>query len=114
MVFTLAEVEAILVQLTGTHLLVIGLLYGTGMRSSECPRLRVKDLDFAYRQITVRDGKGVRSKGGEVGEAKLEKTLNPGQSGVLTVTFQEPGTYEMYCPLIGHRMAVMKGEVVIK
>jgi uncharacterized cupredoxin-like copper-binding protein len=60
------------------------------------------------------EGKGVRSKGGEVGEVKLEKTLNPGQSGVLTVTFQEPGTYEMYCPVIGHRLAGMKGEVVVK
>jgi uncharacterized cupredoxin-like copper-binding protein len=59
------------------------------------------------------DGKGVRSKGGAVGEAKLEKTLDPGQSGVLTVTFQEPGTYEMYCPVIGHRLAGMKGEVVV-
>jgi uncharacterized cupredoxin-like copper-binding protein len=60
------------------------------------------------------DGKGVKSKGGEVGEAKLEQTLDPGQSGVLTVSFQEPGTYEMYCPVIGHRLAGMKGEVVVK
>ena len=60
------------------------------------------------------DGKGVKSKGGEVGEARLEQTLNPGQSGVLTVIFQEPGTYEMYCPVIGHRLAGMKGEVVVK
>jgi uncharacterized cupredoxin-like copper-binding protein len=60
------------------------------------------------------DGEGVKGKGGEVGEAKLEQTLNPGQSGVLTLTFQKPGTYEMYCPVIGHRLAGMKGEVVVK
>jgi uncharacterized cupredoxin-like copper-binding protein len=60
------------------------------------------------------EGNGVKSKGGEVGEARLEKTLNPGQSNVLTLTFQEPGTYEMYCPVIGHRLAGMKGEVVVK
>ena len=60
------------------------------------------------------DGKCVKSRGGEVGEARLEQTLNPGQSGVLRVTFQEPGTYEMYCPVIGHRLAGMKGEVVVK
>jgi uncharacterized cupredoxin-like copper-binding protein len=60
------------------------------------------------------DGNGVKSKGGEVGEARLEQNLNPGQSGVLTVTFQEPGTYEMYCPVFGHRLAGMKGEVVVK
>ena len=39
------------------------------------------------------DGNGLKSKGGEVGEAKLRQNLNPGQSGVLTLTFQEPGTY---------------------
>jgi hypothetical protein len=50
----------------------------------------------------------------EVGEAKMEQTLNPGQSGVFRVTFQEPDTYEMYCPVIGHRLAGMKGEVVVK
>jgi len=60
------------------------------------------------------DGNGLKSKGGGVGEARLRQNLNPGQSGVLTVTFQEPGTYEMYCPIIGHRLAGMKGKVVVK
>jgi uncharacterized cupredoxin-like copper-binding protein len=60
------------------------------------------------------DGNGVKSKGGEAGKAKLDQNLEPGQSGVLTVTFQEPGTYQMYCPVIGHRLAGMKGEVVVK
>jgi uncharacterized cupredoxin-like copper-binding protein len=60
------------------------------------------------------EGEGLKSKGGEAGEAKLEQNLGPGQSGVLTVSFQKPGTYEMYCPVIGHRLAGMKGEVVVK
>src|SRR5215208_138110 len=60
------------------------------------------------------DGNGLKSKGGGVGEARLRQNLNPGPSGVLTVTFQEPGTYEMYCPIIGHRLAGMKGKVVVK
>src|SRR5215204_2382135 len=60
------------------------------------------------------EGEGVKSKGGEAGEAKLEQNLGPGQSGVLTVSFQKPGTYEMYCPVIGHRLAGMKGEVVVR
>src|SRR5215212_759522 len=61
------------------------------------------------------DGEGVKSKGGQVtGEAKLEPYLDPGQSGVLTLSFQKPGTYEMYCPVIGHRLAGMKGSVVVK
>jgi integrase len=33
-------------------------MYGAGLRVMECMRLRVKDIDFSYCQITVRDGKG--------------------------------------------------------
>lgn len=61
-VFTRDEVKQILANLTGTHHLVIALLYGTGMRLSEGLRLRVKDVDFDYGQITVRDGKGNRDR----------------------------------------------------
>jgi uncharacterized cupredoxin-like copper-binding protein len=60
------------------------------------------------------EGKGIKSEGSEEGEAKLEQALNPGQSGVLTVTFEKPGTYEMYCPVDGHEQMGMKGEVVVK
>ena len=38
------------------------LLYGSGLRLMECLRLRVKDLDFAYQQLTVRDGKGAQDR----------------------------------------------------
>ena len=60
------------------------------------------------------EGKGLKSEEGEGGEAELEQTLNPGESGVLTVTFQKPGTYEMYCPVDAHEQEGMKGEVVVK
>jgi integrase len=39
-----------------------GLLYGSGLRLMECVRLRVKDVDFGYARITVRDGKGARDR----------------------------------------------------
>jgi integron integrase len=39
-----------------------GLLYGSGLRLMECVRLRVKDVDFAYARITVRDAKGGRDR----------------------------------------------------
>jgi integron integrase len=42
----------------GTPKLIVQLLYGSGLRITECLRLRVKDLDFSNRQIIVRDGKG--------------------------------------------------------
>ena len=38
------------------------LLYGGGLRLMECMRLRVKDVDFAYRQIVVREGKGGKDR----------------------------------------------------
>ena len=61
-VLTRAEALAVLSHLTSTHKLMASLLYGTGMRLLECLRLRVKDLDFAYKQITIHDGKGEKDR----------------------------------------------------
>jgi integron integrase len=61
-VLSRAEVAALLAQLKGTHWLMASLLYGAGLRLMECLRLRVKDVDFAYRQILVRDGKGGKDR----------------------------------------------------
>jgi len=61
-VFTRAEAQAILSHLSGVHLLVASLLYGTGMRLSECLRLRVKDIDFQRNEIMVRGGKGMKDR----------------------------------------------------
>lgn len=61
-VLTRAEVQAVLSQLQGVSWLAASLLYGAGLRVLECVSLRVKDIDFAYRQITVRDGKGQKDR----------------------------------------------------
>ena len=61
-VFTREEVQAILSQLTGTYRLMADLLYGSGLRLMDCVRLRVKDIDFGYHQIVVRDGKGEKDR----------------------------------------------------
>jgi len=61
-VLTRDEVRAVLDQLAGTHRLMGQLLYGSGLRLMECMRLRVKDIDFEQRQVTVRDGKGMRDR----------------------------------------------------
>ena len=56
------EVVRVLAQLSGTHKLMAQLLYGSGFRLMECVRLRVKDIDFEYKTITVRDGKGEKDR----------------------------------------------------
>ncbi len=61
-VFTPEEARRALANIHGTHLIMASLLYGSGLRLMECVRLRVKDLDFQYKQITVRDGKGERDR----------------------------------------------------
>jgi site-specific recombinase XerD len=50
-VLTVSEVQAVLAQLRGTHLLIASLLYGGGMRLMEAVRLRVKDVEFARHEI---------------------------------------------------------------
>lgn len=61
-VLTATEVRAVLAHLEGRYRLMANLLYGAGLRLMECVRLRVKDFDFEYRQITVRDGKGQKDR----------------------------------------------------
>jgi integron integrase len=61
-VLTRDEVRAIIRQLHGTPRLMAILLYGSGLRLLECARLRVKDLDLARHQITVRGGKGDKDR----------------------------------------------------
>ncbi|MBW4550785.1 MAG: integron integrase [Aphanocapsa sp. GSE-SYN-MK-11-07L] len=61
-VLTHEEAIAVIEQLSGVYQIVAKLLYGSGLRLSEALQLRVKDLDFAHRQIVVRDGKGGNSR----------------------------------------------------
>ena len=71
-VLTENEVRALLARLDGTKWLVASLLYSTGMRLLEGLRLRVKDVDFERREITVRDGKGAKDRRTMLSERLLE------------------------------------------
>jgi integrase len=51
------EVLALLAQLDGVWVLMAGLLYGSGLRVSECVRLRVRDIDFVEQRVLVREGR---------------------------------------------------------
>ncbi len=61
-VLTPQEVRLVLDRLDGVWKLMAQLLYGSGLRLMECVRLLVKDLDFEYKTITVRDGKGEKDR----------------------------------------------------
>ncbi len=61
-VLTKDEVKLIVNQLKDTNWLIANLLYGSGLRLTEALRLRVKDLDFGFKQIVVRDGKGAKDR----------------------------------------------------
>jgi len=61
-VFTKKEVRAVFAQLSGTYWIMANLLYGAGLRLLECLRLRVQDIDFEYKQIIVRGGKGQKDR----------------------------------------------------
>jgi len=61
-VLTREEARQVIDQLSGTHRLMAQLLYGSGLRLMECVRLRVKDIDFAQRQIIIRDARGGKDR----------------------------------------------------
>jgi integron integrase len=72
-VFSRKEVKEIMDQLSGANLIMINLLYGSGLRLTECLRLRVKDIDFEYNQVVVRDGKGKKDRVTVLPETLKEK-----------------------------------------
>jgi integron integrase len=56
------EVQRVLKLIPGTNGLMARLMYGTGMRLMETLQLRIKDIDFSYKQILVRSGKGDKDR----------------------------------------------------
>ena len=98
-VLTEAEVGAVLAQMDGHHALMAGILYGAGLRLMECVRLRVKDVDFGYSEITVRDGKGEKDRV-TILPASLQASLSAYLERVKAVhqTDLEEGFGEVYLP----------------
>ena len=61
-ILTMPEVTQLLDRLEGPIKLACELLYGAGLRVGECVRLRIKDLDFEYKTITIHNGKGAKDR----------------------------------------------------
>ena len=61
-VLTREEVKLVLAFLEGTPALVVKMLYGCGLRITEAVRLRVQDVDYGFKQVTVRNGKGLSER----------------------------------------------------
>lgn len=56
------EVRAVLSNLTGSKRLMASQMYGAGLRPMECLRLRVQDIDFSRKKISIRDVKGAKHR----------------------------------------------------
>jgi integron integrase len=56
------EVSSLLSRLHGPVWLIASLMYGAGLRLLECAELRVKDINFDRRELTIRDGKGGKDR----------------------------------------------------
>ncbi|RJQ65396.1 MAG: integron integrase [Desulfobacteraceae bacterium] len=61
-VLTREETKSLLKHLKDEKWIMANLLYGAGLRLMECLRLRIKDIDFSYKQVIVRDGKGEKDR----------------------------------------------------
>ena len=98
-VFTSDEVGKILGHLSGVQWLMASIMYGAGLRLMVCVRLRVKDVDFGYIQITVRDGKGQKDRVTMI----PQKLVQPLQEHIDKVKYLhtkdiEDGFGEVYLP----------------
>lgn len=81
-VLTPDEVYKVVLQLEGRNRLIIELLYGSGLRISECLRLRVKDIDLQRLSLTIHDGKGRKDRQTIFGRAILPSLEAAIESGI--------------------------------
>lgn len=56
------EVKSILSYMSGVNLLMLSILYGCGLRLKECLRLRIQDIDFERKIISIRQAKGKKDR----------------------------------------------------
>lgn len=98
-VFTRNEAQIVLSKMEGLAHLMASLLYGAGLRLMECVRLRIKDVDFGYKQITIRDGKGQKDRVTILPESLIELLHQQiERTAWLHAKDMEAGFGEVYLP----------------
>jgi integron integrase len=82
------EAKSLLYHLNGVYLLMGQLMYGCGLRLSECLRLRIKDVDFENNLLMVRSGKGEKDRALMIPE-KIKEELSKHVASVKEVHDQD-------------------------
>lgn len=98
-VLSIEEVQKLFGQTDGKNLLILQLLYGSGLRLMELARLRVKDIDFDANLIFVRSGKGDKDRTTMLPQ-RLKDRLRLHMDGVKLVHEKDlkDGYGEVYLP----------------
>ena len=98
-VLTQAEIRWLFSHLKGVHVLMAGLLYGSGLRLMECLRLRIKDVDFGQNKIMVHDGKRGKDRAVPIPE-RIKRDLKHHINGVIALHASDikEGFGEVYLP----------------
>ena len=98
-VMTKTEVQRVLGQMQGTHLLMAKMLYGCGLRLMECVRLRVQDIDIERSLVYVRAAKGGKDRTTVLSKAiQHELRLHIGRVKRLHDEDLAKGNGEVYLP----------------
>jgi site-specific recombinase XerD len=100
-VMTREEVEKVLCLVPGVPQLIVKMLYGSGLRVLEGVRLRVKDLDFQMKQVTVRGGKGDKDRLTTLSASVISTGVTPLSPGALQLWNQD------ICPTRSRALAVL-------
>ena len=99
-VLTIAEVRDTLAAMQGIPRLMAEVLYGAGLRVTECMTLRIKDLDFRAGTISVRSGKGAKDRN-TVLPATLSQALQRHLLHVIALYKRDVSRGRGYVPLPG-------------
>ena len=84
-VLTREETARVIALMSGVHQLIVKLLYGSGLRITECLRLRGQDMDLSMKALTVRNGKGNRVGHADVSTSMIyTHVLLQGGHGVMS------------------------------